>query len=37
VASTLLNVALGAAAGPLRKIAFVAAAVFGVKALPALL
>ena len=37
VASTLLNVALGAAVGPWRKAAFWGAAFFGLKGLPALL
>ena len=37
VASTLLNVALGAAVGPRRKAAFWGAAFFGLKGLPALL
>ena len=33
LASTLINVALGATAGPLRRLAFVAAAVLAVKGL----
>ena len=36
IASTLLNVALGAAAGPARRVAYFAAAYFGMKALPGL-
>ena len=36
IASTLLNIGLGAATGPLRRLTFVAAAVFGMKALPGL-
>ena len=37
VASTLLNLALGAATGPMRRLSFVAAAFFGMKALPSVL
>ena len=36
VASTLLNLGLGAATGPMRRLTFFAAFFFGMKALPAL-